>query len=287
VGLTVDSHEYAKLDSVFTALCLRGFHCGNRGKAASVITGKIRRQSFRLRPAGRGGAAEMRISHKYVRGNSWPDFPEMEFSGEYAVDLATPWSGNRDATKDKEQQDHELIRKGESLEEIILTLYNEYRPRLYRYMRSLQVGQDHAEEIIQETFLRLSIELFRKGKFENIQGWIVRVSHNLAINVLKKDGGSVVNEKVRALLMANQSDSALSPEDAYLKKEQERIMKTVFSSLKPQHRQCFQMRAQGLPYKEIGLAFGFSEQRAAFLVKQVAVRLAAACGLEDGEQGEV
>ena len=49
-----------------------------------------------------------------------------------------------------------------------------------------------------------------------------------------------------------------------------------------QHQQsfvdaCAEMRAQGLRYKDIGLAFGISEQRVAFIVKQVTVRLAAAC----------
>jgi RNA polymerase sigma-70 factor (ECF subfamily) len=55
-------------------------------------------------------------------------------------------------------------------------------------------------------------------------------------------------------------------------------MKSALEALKPKHRQCFEMRVQGFAYKDISLALGISEQRAAFVVKQVAVRLAAICG---------
>jgi RNA polymerase sigma-70 factor (ECF subfamily) len=231
----------------------------------------------------------MQICNKteiHLRGGSGPNFAEPEFHGEYAMDLASSWLEDCDATDDKEWQDREETLKCKSREKVILALYDEYRPRLYRYMRSLQLGQDHADEIIQETFMRLTMELLKECKFENVKGWIVRVAHNLAINVLKKERGAVVNEEVRTFLMENRADPALNPEEAYSKEEQSRLMKTVLSSLKPQHRQCFQMRAQGLPYKDIGLALGFSEQRAAFVVKQVAVHLAATCGVQNGGQGD-
>jgi len=224
----------------------------------------------------------MRISHRYIRGNSGPNFVEPEFHGEYAVDLALSWLGYCDASEDEKREDREQTLKGESTEKIILALYDEYRPRLYRYMRSLQLGQDQADEIIQETFMRLTMEILKESKFENVQGWIVRVAHNLAINVLKKEHWVVGKEEARAFFLENRADPALSPEETYLKKEQAKLMKAALSSVKPQHRQCFQMRAQGLAYKDIGLALGFSEQRAAFVVKQVAVRLAAACGLQNG-----
>jgi RNA polymerase sigma-70 factor, ECF subfamily len=160
----------------------------------------------------------------------------------------------------------------------ILALYDEFRPRLFRYMRSLHLGQDQADEVIQETFMRLTTELLKQSRIDNIQGWIVRVSHNLAIDLLKKQQGPMVSSENAAFLIGNRIDPALNPEDAYAKKEQSRRVSNALSTLNPQHRQCFQMRAQGLRYRDIGLALGISEQRAAFVVKQVAVRLAAICG---------
>ena len=160
----------------------------------------------------------------------------------------------------------------------VLVLYDEFRPRLFRYMRSMHLGQDQADEVIQETFMRLTVELLKKNQIENVPGWIVRVAHNLAIDLLKREQGIAVATETITFLIGNRVDPSLNPEDAYVKKEQSRRMSTALSTLNPQHRQCFQMRAQGLRYRDIGLALGISEQRAAFVVKQVAVRLAAICG---------
>lgn len=161
--------------------------------------------------------------------------------------------------------------------EKILELYDEYRPKLYRYMRSMHLGCDHADEIIQETFMRLTIELLKDNEIENVQGWIVRVAHNLAVTFQKRQRRSLVPSEGIDFMLQNRVDPSLSPEEAYSNKEQFRTLHAALSKLNPQHRQCFQMRAQGLRYKDIGLALGVSEQRAAFLVKQVAVRLAAIC----------
>jgi RNA polymerase sigma-70 factor (ECF subfamily) len=213
-----------------------------------------------------------------VREDVCPDLTEQELLGEDTVDLAPLLPGDCDASGDRKLQDREQALEGDPPEKIILALYDEYRPKLYRYMRSMQLGRDHADEVIQETFMRLTMELLKESKIENVQGWIVRVAHNLAVNLLKKERGQVINAEVHHFLIANRADPALSPEETYSREEQSKLMKTVLASLKPQHRECFQMRAQGFRYKDIGLALGISEQRAAFLVKQVAVRLAAICG---------
>jgi len=160
----------------------------------------------------------------------------------------------------------------------ILALYDEFRPRLFRYMRSMRLGRDQADEVIQETFLRLTAEMLKETPIDNVEGWIVRVAHNLAIDLLKKEQGPVFASESAAFLIENRADPSLSPEAAYSEKERTRRMTSALSSLNPQHRQCFQMRAQGLRYRDIGQALGISEQRAAFVVKQAAVRLAAMCG---------
>jgi RNA polymerase sigma-70 factor (ECF subfamily) len=159
----------------------------------------------------------------------------------------------------------------------ILALYDEFRPRLFRYLGSLHLSRESADEVIQETFMRLTTALLGVNEIKNVQGWIVRVAHNLAIDLLKRERGPVVALETGSFVIENRADPALSPEDAYVRKEQSRQMKIALSSLKPQHRKCFEMRAQGFRYKDIGVALGISEQRAAFVVKQAAVHLAALC----------
>ncbi len=162
--------------------------------------------------------------------------------------------------------------------EQILALYDEYRPRLFRYLCSMQLGRETAEEVIQETFMRLTAALLKNTEIDNVQGWIVRVAHNLAIDTLKKTSAGAISGEEVSYLIANRADPALNPEEAYVKKEKAAQIRIALATLKPQHRECFQMRAHGFRYKTIGQALGISEQRAAFVVKQVAVRLAALCG---------
>jgi RNA polymerase sigma-70 factor (ECF subfamily) len=144
-------------------------------------------------------------------------------------------------------------------------------------MRSMNLGRDQADEVIQETFMRLTLELLKEKEIENAQGWIVRVAHNLAVNLLKKERGPAMTAEGTTFAIENCVDSAMSPEETYLKKEIFKRIKNALTNLKPQHRQCFEMRMQGFPYKDIGTALKISEQRAALVVKQVAVRLATIC----------
>jgi len=160
----------------------------------------------------------------------------------------------------------------------ILALYDEYRPRLFRYLRSMHIRDDLAEEVIQETFMRLTKEMISKrNDIANIQGWIVRVARNLAVDLLRKRNESVIVSNSVPFVLENCPDTASSPEELYSKKERTRKMETALCNLRPLHRQCFQMRVRGFGYKDIGVAIGISEQRAAFIVKQAAVHLAAAC----------
>jgi len=198
------------------------------------------------------------------------------------VSEQTPSDSSRDRrlSEDPEALYEEWAQPGLSpdAQQRILTLYDEYRPRLYLYLRSMSLGRDWAEEVIQETFMRLTAKLLQKDDIENVQGWVVRVAHNLAMDVFKKERGEVGADESIAFLIKNRADPSLSPEEAYSKNEQSTQMRLALMALKPQQRECFQMRAHGFRYKEIGLALGISEQRAAFVVKQVAVRLAAICG---------
>jgi len=158
--------------------------------------------------------------------------------------------------------------------EKILALYHECRPRLYRYLRSLRLRPDQADEIIQETFMRLTAQVFKENKIENVYGWITRVLQHLAQAVQKRERRWMPSGEGATLVLLNRPDPSLSPEETYSSKEQYKQIDEALSQLKPQQRQCFQMRAQGLRYRDIGQALGISEQRAAFVVKQIAVRLA-------------
>jgi RNA polymerase sigma-70 factor (ECF subfamily) len=160
----------------------------------------------------------------------------------------------------------------------ILELYKEFRPQLLRYLRSLHLQRDQAEEVIQETFLRLATEFAHDSPIENRGGWIIRVARNLAIDALrKKETEDAHIAEIGSVDPDRFVDPQAGPYEIYSKSERAKQMKAALSTLNPQQRQCFQLRVQGFIYKDIGHALGISEQRVAAVIRQVASRLAVVC----------
>jgi RNA polymerase sigma-70 factor (ECF subfamily) len=163
--------------------------------------------------------------------------------------------------------------------EQVLALYKEYRPRLFGYLRSLHLGRDEAEEVIQEAFLGLTNKLLKKVKIDNVQGWIVHVAHDLAVDVIRRrDRNAKLFHDAADFEFESVRDRRSSPAETLLEKERRQAIETALERFTPQHRQCFYMRAEGFRYKDIALALGISEQRVALIVKQVVVRLVVLCG---------
>src|SRR5271157_1081081 len=65
----------------------------------------------------------------------------------------------------------------------IVELYDEVRPSLNAYLCWLGMNADQAEDVIQETFLRLICCRFRPGSENTLRGWVFRVAHNLSMDV--------------------------------------------------------------------------------------------------------
>jgi RNA polymerase sigma-70 factor (ECF subfamily) len=162
-----------------------------------------------------------------------------------------------------------------SLRKKTIELYDELRPLLHGYLSCLGLRSQEAEDIIQETFLKLFQGLAGEVKDEHLRGWIFRVSHNLALNRhkdLKRFFSGEVGE-VAGILEAK-VDPSLNPEEMAIKKEQLLRVAAAITQLTPQQRQCLHLRAEGLRFREIAVVLGVSIRRVADIVEGALVRLA-------------
>jgi RNA polymerase sigma-70 factor (ECF subfamily) len=117
------------------------------------------------------------------------------------------------------------------LEFEVVGLFDAHRSRLLAYIAAIGVDGHDGEEIVQEVFLALFRHL-RLGKSRsNLRGWIFRVAHNLALR-----------QREEHLLAAQRQSRLLS----------------VVSALPEQDRLCFNLRAEGLRYREIAQVLGIS-----------------------------
>src|SRR5580692_8605634 len=65
----------------------------------------------------------------------------------------------------------------------IIDLYDQLRPSLRAYLYCLGMSADQAEDVIQDTFLRLVRHHFERDAKDNLRAWIFRVAHNLSMDV--------------------------------------------------------------------------------------------------------
>lgn len=277
MGIAAARKTYAKDDSVLLPDLSAHVVADGKRKRTTVFVGEDSGPRLGLRVAGKKGAVAMEIwygiepkSDNYISSA----FTVPKCPGDDAADEDLLLSA--DDAAENSTGNHSVLTV--QARKRILELYDECRPKLFHYLRSLRLGYDQVDEVIQETFMRLTMQLVKKNEIENVQGWIIRVAHNLAITLHKRERRSMLPDDSKILAIEDRPDLAVSPEEAYSSKEQFKHMNAVLSGIKPKHRQCFQMRAQGLRYKDIGQTLGMSEQRVAYLVKQVAAQLAEICG---------
>lgn len=143
------------------------------------------------------------------------------------------------------------------LEEQITRLFDELREPVYRHVLCLSVGPAAADDIIQETFLRLYRHLHAGGREDNLRGWVFRVAHNMSINELKSHRHLVASEPEQwAELNASGADPTPGPEDLLLRKEKMVRVHAAISRLSEQQKHCLYLRAEGFRYREIADILG-------------------------------
>jgi RNA polymerase sigma-70 factor (ECF subfamily) len=137
------------------------------------------------------------------------------------------------------------------LEEEIVSLFDQFRDPLLRYLSSLGVAFPDGEEVIQETFLALFQHL-RAGKpRHHLRGWLFRVAHNLA---LKERYRSRRSESTLSELGAQPGlavDKEPDPEERLATKMAQHRLQAVVKALAETDRHCLFLRAEGLRYREI------------------------------------
>jgi len=136
-----------------------------------------------------------------------------------------------------------------------VTLFDELRNPVLRYLLSCRVPVADAEEIVQETFLLLFRHL-RAGKpRDNLQGWIFGVAHNLALKHHARvrreaaDGGAELETTAAA---------EPGPAERYELLEQQHGLLAILRALPEQDQRCLSLRAEGLRYREIARILGMS-----------------------------
>ncbi|HEX4723357.1 MAG TPA: RNA polymerase sigma factor SigE [Pseudonocardiaceae bacterium] len=126
--------------------------------------------------------------------------------------------------------------------------------RVYRLAYRLAGNQHDAEDITQETFIRVfkSLASYQPGTFE---GWLHRITTNIFLDMVRR------RSRVRMNGLPDDTDRIagkdLSPEDVYSKTHLDPDLQASLDELAPEFRAAVVLcDVEGLSYEEIGATLG-------------------------------
>ena len=141
-------------------------------------------------------------------------------------------------------------------EEWVRRQYEELGPGLRRYLTRRLGDPGQAEDLAQETFLRLYEECRRNRRIGNLRSWIFQVGHNLAVDSQRRR--SCEEWAVEMALAHGRRSQPPEAETSLLRAERNRQVRIALALLSAQERHCLELRAEGLRYREIAEILGLN-----------------------------
>jgi RNA polymerase sigma-70 factor (family 1) len=134
-------------------------------------------------------------------------------------------------------------------------LFNLYKNKLYSFIYNLSGSATVAEDVLQETFLKIWRDREQLSGIENINAYLYRMAQNHAINVLRRQSREalLLNEVRRLAPEGVQGDEWLAA------KEVQTALQQAIDQLPPQQRKVYQLgQEQGLTYEQIAQSLSIS-----------------------------
>jgi RNA polymerase sigma-70 factor (ECF subfamily) len=147
-----------------------------------------------------------------------------------------------------------LTQEPMDLEQNVVHVYEALRTQVYQYIAATFGNPAEAEDITQETFLRLYV-YWSSGKTiadNRLRSWIFRVAHNLAIDRTRsaKFIQEFAPEEYRSVVL-QVPDGGRDPEETLLDRERFSAIRKGLALLSRQESRCLHLRAEGFCYREI------------------------------------
>ncbi|MCL3780647.1 sigma-70 family RNA polymerase sigma factor [Prolixibacteraceae bacterium JC049] len=145
----------------------------------------------------------------------------------------------------------------------IETLINRHKNRVYTYIVLIVKNQHLAEDIFQDTFMKVINSLKRGRYVENgkFVSWVIRIAHNLIIDHFRKEKhlNTISNDDTEYDLFNSSKFSDINAEDALVHTQITKDVKELVNRLPLEQREVVVMRHyMELSFKEIADQTGVS-----------------------------
>jgi RNA polymerase sigma-70 factor, ECF subfamily len=138
-------------------------------------------------------------------------------------------------------------------------LVERYHSRLLNFVYRTTGDRERAEDLVQESFIRVYRHLHRFDQTKKFSTWVYTIASNLAKNELRNRSRNplVLFQVLRKSWDADQKpleweDNTYRPDDLYRKRHLRQLVETAVAELPEHHRAVFVLReVEGKTYEEI------------------------------------
>jgi RNA polymerase sigma-70 factor (ECF subfamily) len=164
---------------------------------------------------------------------------------------------------------------------VVTAAYEAFQRELFSFLARAVRDEAAAEDLLQETFLRLAREVRAGRTPEQVRAWLYRVAANLSTSSFRHR--TVARRWFERFGASSRDEDRIPPpEDGYLRGERYREIERAFQVVSTESRTALLLAAQGFSGREIAGQLGKSEVATRALMFRARLRLRAE--LEGGER---
>jgi RNA polymerase sigma-70 factor (ECF subfamily) len=157
---------------------------------------------------------------------------------------------------DKKSKEELLQQLADGSEHAFTQLFNLYQARIFATAFEILKSREHAQEIVQDIFLKIWTTRESFLKVENLDAWIFTMARNKTLNLLKK----LLNDrKIQFHYAAAHGRVDNNVEHSMQDKEYTRIFNQTLELLPAQQKQVYYLaKVEGLPFTDIAQKMNIS-----------------------------
>ena len=165
-------------------------------------------------------------------------------------------------------------RHGGDGDDFVASAFEAHRNELFSFLARTTRGDAEAEDLLQETFIRLAGEV-RAGRIpEQLRAWLYHVASNLATSRFRRR--SVARRWLeRVAAQRREPDTTSSPEADFVGHERFAEVERALGALSQDARQALLLAAQGFSGREIAQTLGRSEVATRAMMCRARIRVRA------------
>jgi RNA polymerase sigma-70 factor (ECF subfamily) len=161
-------------------------------------------------------------------------------------------------TSPLEAVDAAAARRAAVADAAVVAAWADHHGELYAFLLRTTRSPEAAEDLLQESFLRLTTELRAGRAPDNVRAWLYRVAANLAVSRGRRLSAAL-RGMVRVRGTAGPAATDRTPEASALAREGRADLLAALADLAPDARAALLLAAEGFTGAEIAAAIGRTE----------------------------